>query len=85
LIILELYKGSKKWKRYNELKAKLLEITPKMLSMRLKELEKQGLVKHHLDAKEFPVKSKYRLTDSGQDFVKIIKGVKRWGLKWKSC
>ena len=83
LILLELYKGQVKWKRYSELKKALMDITPKVLSMRLKELEKSGVVKHSVDAKEFPIKSKYRLTESGEDFVKIIKGVKRWGLRWK--
>ncbi len=83
LIILELYKGKTKWKRYSQLKAKLPTITPKMLSMRLKELKQQGLIKNRVDSSEFPVKSKYGLTGSGEDFVKVIKAVKRWGLKWK--
>ena len=48
-----------------------------------KELESQGMIKHTIDAKEFPIKSKYRLTEMGEDFIKIIKGVKRWGLRWK--
>ena len=83
LVLLELYKGKNKWKRYSELKKKLLNITPKVLSMRLKELEKNGLVKHKIDASKFPIKSKYVLTESGEDFVKVIKKVKTWGLKWK--
>lgn len=83
LLLLELYKGKSKWKRYSELKKKLMHITPKVLSMRLKELEKEKLVKNKVDAKSFPVKSSYKLTESGEDFVKIIKGVKKWGLRWK--
>ena len=83
LVLLELFKGKKMWKMYTELKKSLLGITPKVLSMRLKELEKQGLVKHSVDSTEFPIKSKYRLTESGKDFVKVIKGVKNWGLRWK--
>jgi len=83
LILLELYKGPNKWKRYTQLKGKLMDITPKILSMRLKELEKEGLIKHTVDAHEFPVKSKYRLSESGEDFIKVIKGVKKWGLRWK--
>lgn len=83
LVLLELYKGKARWKRYSELKNALKDITPKVLSMRLRELEKEGLVIHRVESSGFPVKSKYRLSESGEDFVKVIKGVKRWGLKWK--
>ena len=83
LIVVELFKGKAKWKRFSELKARLPGITPKVLSMRLKELEKEAMVKHRLDSKEFPVKSKYALTESGNDFLKVISSLKRWGLKWK--
>lgn len=83
LILLELYKGKGRWKRYSQLKNSLLDITPKVLSMRLRELEKQGLVKHRVDSKSFPVKSKYALSQSGEDFIKVVKGIKRWGLRWK--
>ena len=83
LILLELYKGKDRGKRYSQLKKGLLDITPKVLSTRLKELEKNGLVKHSVDASEFPVKSEYKLSESGEDFVRVIKGVKSWGLRWK--
>lgn len=83
LIILELYKGKAKWKRYSELKKSLMHITPKVLSMRLKELEKEDMIKKKIDSSTFPVKSAYALTARGEDFIKIIKGVKSWGLRWK--
>ena len=82
LILLELYKGDK-IKRYSELKNQLPEITPKILSARLKELEKEGLIRKKVDASHFPVKCEYSLTKSGKDFIKVIKGIKRWALKWK--
>lgn len=83
LILLELYKGEEKQKRYSELKAKLPDITPKVLSLRLKELEKEKMIKKQVDASEFPVKSYYSLTKSGEDFIRIIKDIKKWALKWK--
>lgn len=83
LILLELYKGNPKTKRYFQLKDKLLEITPKILSKRLKELEKEGLIVKKVDAKTFPVKCNYHLTKRGEEFIKIIKGIKKWALKWK--
>ena len=82
-ILLELYKGSNRRKRYNELKASLPGITPKILSIRLKELSKNGLVKKNTDASSFPVKCEYSLTASGKDFINTIKCMKSWALKWK--
>ena len=83
LILLELYKGKSGWKRYSEVKKKLPGITPKVLSMRLKELQKEKLVLHKIDASVFPIKSKYSLTKSGEEFIKIVKAIKHWGLYWK--
>jgi DNA-binding HxlR family transcriptional regulator len=82
-ILLELHKGEKKEKRFNELKRKLGYITPKVLSERLTELENEGLITKKVDSSTNPPKSEYYLTESGVDFVKIIQAIKRWGLKWK--
>ncbi len=82
-ILLELYKGEEKSTRFNELKNKLEDVTPKTLSIRLKELEKQGLVKKEVDNSSVPVKSQYSLTESGEEFLNIIDRIKNWGLKWQ--
>ncbi|MDD3041733.1 MAG: helix-turn-helix domain-containing protein [Methanosarcinaceae archaeon] len=82
-ILLELYKGEKKEKRFNELKRKLGDVTPKVLSERLEELEKDGLIEKRVDSSILPLKSEYFLTESGKDFIKIIQEIKKWGLKWK--
>ena len=82
-IIVELYKGKRKWKRYSRLKKKLLNITPKILSIRLRELEKEKLIRRRVDASRFPIKSEYSLTRRGEDMVNIIKAFRQWGLKWK--
>lgn len=82
LVLLEIYKGNGK-RRYSELKKGIPQITPKMLSARLKELEKEGLVSKRVDASTFPVKCEYELTRGGEEFVEIIKGMKEWTLKWK--
>ncbi len=83
LIICELYKGGAKWKRYSQIKKKLPEMTPKMLSSRLKEMQKEGLIKKRVDASSFPIKSEYSLTDKGLDFIKVVMGMKEWALKWE--
>ena len=83
LILLELYKGESKQKRYSEIKKGLSDITPKVLSLRLKELVKEGLISKKVDASSFPVKCEYSLTKSGEDFIKIVQDIKKWALKWK--
>ena len=67
----------------SELKDALEEITPKVLSERLKELEEEGIVTKKIDATAFPVKCEYTLTDSGLGLVEIIRAIKTWALKWK--
>ncbi|MCU0629551.1 MAG: helix-turn-helix transcriptional regulator [Methanoregulaceae archaeon] len=83
LVILELYKGKIHTRRFGELKDSLPGITSKVLSARLKELEDEGLVNRRVEAGCFPIKSEYTLTESGLEIVEIIKGMKRWALKWK--
>jgi DNA-binding HxlR family transcriptional regulator len=82
-ILMELHKGSSKWKRYSHLKNSLPEITAKILSTRLKELKKEGLITKKVDAENFPIKSEYSLTRSGEDFIPILKDIKAWALKRK--
>ena len=83
LILLELYKGESDKKRYSELKKSLLDITPKILSARLKELEKHDIITRNIDTSCFPIKCEYSLTESGKELIQIIKNIKRWTLRWK--
>ncbi|MEZ5336278.1 MAG: helix-turn-helix domain-containing protein [Methanolobus sp.] len=69
----ELYKGENKQKRFNELKNKLQDVTPKTLSTRLKELEEYGLVDKNIDDSVFPIKSEYSLTQSGEEFRRFYR------------
>ena len=87
-LILEIYKGKDKWKRYNQIKSKLTGITPKMLSARLKELEKAGILAKRVDSSVIPIKSEYSLTKHGTEFIDVIKHLKNWSVKYspnKSC
>ena len=83
LILLELYKGKNKWKRYSHIKRNLTGITAKILSLRLKELEKEGLITKKVNSKNYPIKCEYALTKRGEAFIVIIKDIKKWALKWK--
>jgi len=83
LIILSIHKGTNNTKRYSEIKKDMSGITSKILSLRLKELEKEGVINRKIDDIKIPIKVYYSLTDSGKDLLKIIQDIKIWGLKWK--
>lgn len=83
IILLEIYKGKNNQKRYSEIKNNISNISPKILSNRLKELEREGIINKKIDTSSFPVKCEYSLSDSGEDIIKIIKEIKKWSLKWK--
>jgi len=83
LLLLELYKGKSGWKRFSQIKKNLDNITSKILSIRLKELKRENLIEKRANIEEFPIKSEYRLTKAGKDFIVIIKNIKRWSLTWK--
>ncbi len=83
LIILELYKGERYTRRFSDLRESLHDITPKVLSERLKELEREGILNRYVDATSFPVRTEYTLTESGLEIINVIRGIKSWALKWK--
>lgn len=83
LILLELYKGEGHARRFSELKSCLAGVTQKVLSTRLRELEREGLIENRVDRTSFPLKSEYILTESGLEIIDVIKDMKRWALKWK--
>jgi DNA-binding HxlR family transcriptional regulator len=80
---LEIHKGGGGPKRYSDIKRGLCDITPKVLSQRLKELESQDLITKNIDATSIPIKAEYDLTESGKDLIGVIQQFKCWALKWK--
>src|SRR5581483_9108891 len=75
LIIRELCEGTK---RFGELERALHGISPKTLSLRLKELERHGIIKKKVFA-EIPLHVEYSLTKKGQSLREIIEQMRAWG------
>jgi DNA-binding HxlR family transcriptional regulator len=68
LIIREMFRGSTQFNRF----LKIIEgITPKVLTERLRELEKLGILKRRI-ASEYPIKVEYGLTDLGKAFEPVL-------------
>jgi DNA-binding HxlR family transcriptional regulator len=78
LIVYHLFSGPK---RFKELEKSLGQICPRMLSERLKELEKLKLIEKKISS-TWPLKITYRLTKKGKSFYKIIKAMEEWGKKY---
>lgn len=73
-IVYSLLEGKK---RFAELQAEL-EINPRTLSQRLKDLEEHAIISRHTYA-EVPPRVEYQLTKKGQSLSDIIKSMERWG------
>jgi DNA-binding HxlR family transcriptional regulator len=65
-------------KRFSELKRLIPNITEKMLSLQLKDLEKHGIVSRKVYP-EIPPRVEYFLTDFGRSLVPMLEEIARWG------
>lgn len=65
-------------KRFNELRKLIPNITEKMLSLQLKDLENDGIIKRKVYA-EVPPRVEYYLTDFGKTLIPMLEEIARWG------
>lgn len=66
--------------RYGELKRNLPDITTKMLTQTLRELEDDALI-HRKVFLEVPPRVEYTLTTNGKDLIPSIQLIMNWGSK----
>ncbi|WP_434086529.1 winged helix-turn-helix transcriptional regulator [Pontibacter populi] len=64
--------------RFGELKKQIPDITEKMLSLQLKALEEDGLVKREVYP-EVPLRVEYSLTEFGETLVPVLDAIAKWG------
>ena len=76
LIIRDLFLGKK---RFQEFLRSSPGLPPKLLSDRLKKLEKHGLAERMVYS-QHPLRAEYRLTDSGRSLAPVLEAMVRWGL-----
>lgn len=68
-------------KRFKEIKEQIPEMSDKMLTDRIKELESCGILIRNVYP-ETPVRIEYDLTDKGRDLKPVIEQIQSWGEKW---
>lgn len=64
--------------RFGEIKKQIPEITEKMLSIQLKSLEDNGLVKREVFP-EVPLRVEYSLTEFGKTLIPVLDAIAKWG------
>src|SRR6185503_11491076 len=69
--------------RFNELKRALPGISSTVLSDRLLELEREGLISKKIYA-EIPPKVEYRMTPQARELEIIMTKLRKWANRWKS-
>lgn len=65
--------------RYNELRKEIPTVTERTLSLQLKTLEKDGIIKRKVYTSKPPLKVEYSLTDLGKTLIPLIKSISEWG------
>ncbi len=69
--------------RFAELRAAVPEISDRMLSERLRELESEGIVARTV-IPETPVRVEYELTEKGRALEHALSAVGKWAERWVS-
>jgi DNA-binding HxlR family transcriptional regulator len=78
LIIYVLLSGPK---RFSEIHATISDLSKRMLTERMKELEDHGIVVRHV-IPERPVRTEYLLTKKGTELGKILGPISQWADSW---
>ena len=73
--------GFRKIGRFNRILESIPGLTPRVLSMRLKELEKEGLIEC-IQKKRMPMIVVWSLTEKGRDILPILLMLSAFSFKW---
>jgi len=67
--------------RYHELRDAIPEISDRMLSERLRELEAEGVIARVV-VPETPVRVEYELTEKGRALEPVVRAIAAWAERW---
>lgn len=66
--------------RYNELRKEMPTVTERTLSLQLKTLEEDGIIKRKVYTSKPPLKVEYSLTDFGKTLIPLVQSIADWGV-----
>jgi DNA-binding HxlR family transcriptional regulator len=78
LIIREMCRGTTQFNRFLE---NIERITPKVLTERLRELEKLGIVRRRI-VSDYPIRVEYTLTDLGKEFEPVLLAAASFSMRY---
>lgn len=67
--------------RFGGMKRAIPELSNRMLSERLKELEAEGIVEREVSP-ERPVRVEYSLTEKGRSLTPVVEALSQWAEEW---
>ncbi len=67
--------------RFSELRKGMPQVTQKMLTQQLRELEEDGLIYRHVYT-QVPPRVEYSLTEAGKSILPILGAMCQWGLDY---
>jgi DNA-binding HxlR family transcriptional regulator len=70
--------------RFTQIAQAVPDLSDRLLSERMKELESRGIVVRHVSA-ETPVKVCYELTEKGRELAPALGELKTWADRWLSA
>src|SRR5688572_7912716 len=70
--------------RFGDLRTSVPELSDKMLSQRLKELEAEGVVERRVYP-ETPVRIEYELTPKGRELDRAVRTIEAWADEWAAA
>ena len=65
--------------RYNELRKSMPTVTERTLSLQLRAMEEDGLVKRNVFHQKPPLRVEYSLTDFGKTLIPVVQAIAAWG------
>ena len=66
-------------KRFGKLRKHIPQMTERMLSIQLKQLEEDGLIRREVFTGKPPLKVEYSLTEFGKSLLPVLEAVAKWG------
>ncbi len=70
--------------RFTDLKKLIPQMTDRTLSIQLKKLEEDNIIKREVFTKKPPLKVEYSLTDFGKTLIPVLKVLSDWGTELKT-